>query len=434
MKQDVLITGISSQLQGVGRAQDGRVLFIDGAIPGERVRVDIQEGDGRFLNAVLLEVLEASERRVRPLCPHYATCGGCQAQHMTYEESLRLKKWVVGDALLRLGGLTEPVILDSLPSVPDIRYRNKAEYAVAFGKVGFFKGESHEIVEVTDCLLQHPDSVAAMKVLRRWLSENRFDELRYFVTRVNPDGRMMLVLSHEGSAPELQTLIAAWREESLGVACVMLCRLKNRPAHALDGDMKNIYGGETLDFTLSGLTCALSAKSFFQVNTAQAGRLYACALEFADLCGDETVIDAYSGVGTIALYMARRAKKVIGVEIVREAVRDAERNARRNKLSEKASFLQGAAEAVIPGICKASAPDVVAFDPPRKGLDPSLLSACLNAKPKKIVYVSCNPATLARDVKLFVKSGLYRFEKARPVDMFPWTAHVECVVLMTKRE
>jgi len=429
MGREIIITGISSKLEGVGRAGDGRVLFVKGALPGERVIVDVKESSERFVHADLLEIAEPSPHRTLPACPHYAVCGGCQAQHMSYEESLRLKRWAVVDALERIGGLADPSVLDTLPSNPNIRYRNKAEYAIADGKIGFFKGDSRKIVEVEDCILQHPVSVAAMKTLRRFLAKNQFKGLKYLVTRVNPEGRMMLALSHEGMPEDVRPFI----RELPDAAGISLCRLKKHHTHALDGELRRSAGETILDFALSGLTFALSMQSFFQVNTRQAEQLYACALEFTGLKGDETVIDAYSGVGTVALIMAREAKHVIGVEIVPEAVNDATQNAARNNLADKAVFLHGAAEKMIPQIVGTSRIDVVAFDPPRRGLDPSLIDACVVARPDKIVYISCNPATLARDIKRFVQSGAYRHEKTRPVDMFPWTAHVECVALLSKK-
>ena len=438
---EVLIHGSGSELQGVGRLPDGRAVFVPGALPGERVRVRVVKEADRFAEAALEDILEAAPTRVVPACPHYAACGGCQSLHMAYEYALHLKRQRVFDALARLGGVREPRVLDTLASEPATRSRNKAEYPIGPGPdgeltIGAFRSGSHEIIPLDDCLLQKEESVACLRWLKARLGRLRgARQLRYLVTRVNRRGETMVMLS--GITPNLQDGDILARELMSDIPCVVslyYCQLKPRAGHALDGRCARIAGADTLADELLGLKFELAPQAFFQVNPPQAERLYGKALEAA--LGDGSparVLDIYCGAGTITLAAARQAQHVTGVEIVAPAIENARRNAVRNGLADRADFICGDAAWEIPRLTRDGARfDAVILDPPRKGADKPALEAIIKAQPERIAYVSCNPATLARDVKLLSADG-YAPEWAQPVDMFPGTAHVETVVMMSRQ-
>ena len=427
------ITGIGSELQGVGRLADGRAVFVPGTIPGERVTATVTQDKGRFCEASFCDVLEPSEDRVVPACPHAGECGGCQARHIRYPRTLELKRQVVRDALTRIGGVESPLVRPTLGCDAPDRTRNKAEYPVAWqdghAVVGAFARGSHRVIPLTDCLLQRPQSVEAL----RWFSEhlNGLDgvgHLKYLVTRVNREGALMLILCAD--APILtvvQRLSPALSEALPSLRSLWLCHLNRRPSHALDGRCMRVFGETALPDTLMGLRFTISPQSFFQVNPAQAERLYDAALEAAGIgpgC-DMNVLDAYCGAGTITLCAARYARRVTGIEIVPPAIADAKRNAARNGLEAKAGFLCGDAATEIPRLLKRGERfDAAILDPPRKGADAALLEAIADACIPALAYVSCNPATLARDVKRLAARG-YRLEWAQPVDMFPFTGSTE---------
>ena len=434
------ITGIGSELQGVGRLADGRAVFVPGAIPGERVTAVVTQDKGRFCEASFCDAPEPSEDRVVPACPHAGECGGCQARHIRYPRTLELKRQVVRDALARIGGVEAPPVRPTLGCDAPDRTRNKAEYPVAWqdarAVVGAFVRGSHRVIPLEDCLLQRPQSVEAL----RWFSEhlNGLDgarRLKYLVTRVNREGALMLILCADAPIlPEVRRLSPILVEALPSLRSLWLCQLNRRPSHALDGRCTRVFGEATLPDTLMGLRFAISPQSFFQVNPDQAERLYAAALEAVGIgpgC-DMNVLDAYCGAGTISLCAARHARRVTGIEIVPPAIADAKRNAARNGLEAKAGFLCGDAATEIPRLLrKGERFDAAILDPPRKGADAALLEAIADARIPALAYVSCNPATLARDVKRLTARG-YRLEWAQPVDMFPWTGHVETVVLMSR--
>ena len=422
------ITGAASELQGVGRL-DGRAVFVPGALPGETVEIEIVKEQERYMVARLLRVLSPSPDRCAGDCRYAQECGGCQARHMTYELSLALKKQRVVDALQRIGGFPEPFVADTLGMAQPERCRNKAEYAINGDKIGLRRVDGRSILPVEDCLLQKEGSVRAMRALRGWLKSHPSTPLKYLVTRVSRAGEVMAILSYEGGWDASEAARAVSCAE---VKSVYGCRLRPGHAHALDGECRLIAGDAALKDELGGIGFTLAPQTFFQVNPTQVEALYKTALDFAGLTGRELVVDAYCGAGSIALYMARHAARVVGIEILPEAVRDARENAKRAGLSGKAEFFPGRVEAALPEMLrKGLKPDVVVVDPPRKGLDGALTKALVEAAPPRIVYVSCDPGTLARDLKL-LREGGYFLRKVQPVDMFPWTAHVECVALMSR--
>ena len=431
--EKIEITGISSELQGVGRLGDGRAVFVPGAIPGELVAAAITQDKGRFCEATLCDVLKPSPDRANPACPHAGLCGGCQARHMLYPRTLELKRQVVWDALSRIGGIGNPPVRSTLGCEAPDRTRNKAEYPIARqdGRfvIGAYARSSHRIIPLTDCLLQKPQSAEALEWFSRQLNSLAFaPHLKGLVTRVNREGALMLILCADAPIlTEARKLSPLLSEALPSLQSFWLCQQNRRPTHALDGRCTCLSGEKALPDTLMGLRFTISPQSFFQVNPPQTERLYAAALEAAGIwpgC-DMNVLDAYCGAGTITLCAARHARRAIGIEIVPPAIEDATRNAVRNGLDDRTRFICADAAAEIPRLLKRGERfDAAILDPPRKGADAALLDALADAAIPTLAYVSCNPATLARDVKRLGDRG-YRLEWAQPVDMFPWTGSVE---------
>ena len=430
----VAIHGAGSEMQGVGRLPDGRAVFVPGALPGEQVEIEITKDAQRFCEARLVRVLEASDHRRESACPYYGACGGCSARHMDYEYSLQLKRRRVYDALSRLGGVQDPLVYETIGAQQSDRCRNKAEYAMELKNgrlnIGCFAAKSHRVIPVSDCLLQREESIDLMRYLQKELpKQGCAGRIRYLVTRVNRAGEMCAVLSADAPVQgEIQRMSAAMIQAVPSLKSLYFCKLKMRPSHALDGECIHIRGEKTMLDTLMGLQFELSPQSFFQVNPAQAEKLYEKALEAAGLTenSDKRILDAYCGAGTITLSAARYAASALGVEIVPPAIENAKRNARRNRMEHKAQFICADAAREIPRrISRGERFDAAIVDPPRKGVEAALLHALADARIPVISYVSCNPSTLARDVKILSERG-YRLEWTQPVDMFPWSEHIEC--------
>ncbi len=422
------VTGSGSELQGVARLEDGRAVFVPGALPGEEVEIELGAMKDRFALGRLKRVLEPSPERAQPDCPNYGRCGGCRARHMTYREELRLKREKVFSALVHLGGLNAPEVADTLPSPLRCAYRNKTEFACAGGRVGVMEEGGGEVVDVESCLLQ---SEAMNRLLGLVKPRLGGVPARYLVLRESSSGEMMLTFSLT-RACDVTPLARELMRAEPALKSVYSCLLEARPAHALDGVCRLAEGAKTLCETLCGLRFQISPRSFFQVNRQQAERMYALALDMADLGPGARLADVYCGAGTISLAAASRGASVTGIEIVEDAVRDARANARANGLIDRADFICGDAAREYPQLSRRQPFDAVVADPPRKGLARPVVDALIAAPPRRLVYVSCDPATLARDVKLLTASGVYRFDKAVPVDMFPGTHHVESVVKLTR--
>jgi len=432
-KQIVKIHGIGSAMQGVGRLEDGRAVFVSGVIPGETAEIEIIKEADRYASARLVRVEEASAERCAPFCPHYGKCGGCAAQHMDYAATLKYKQTIVQDAIRRIGGQKEIEALPTIGMEDPFHYRNKIEYAVdRQGRLGFAKAGSHEIVPAAECPLAEEKATPVALAVEKWLgAEGRESRLRWVVVRVTKSGDVMLILSGDRAA----NIPALLKNLPDTVKSVQHCRLKMRPAHALDGDVKLLWGEKTLMEELAGMRFSLSAQSFFQVNRSQCEKLLALAVGAASN-GQKGALaaDVYCGVGTLSLAIAKSPDigQVFGFEIVPQAIRDAKDNAVVNGLSGKTCFFAGDAALTLPREIRGRELCAAIIDPPRKGAAPEVLRALMESKPQRICYVSCNPATLARD--LVILSEQYMIETVQPVDMFPWTEHVETVVLMTKTE
>ena len=439
--------GFGQDAQGVCR-HEGMAVFVTGLLPGERALVRIVKPEKRYAFGRVEKLLEASRDRAEPFCPIYRRCGGCSCQHMKYEASLEFKRTQVSDLLLRVGGVdidVPPVLGMESPYA----YRNKGAYPVGMRDgapvCGFFAPRSHDLIPLPPqgCRIQGEDSHAATQAVLRWMRESgadAYDEttgrglVRHVMTRRAKGGALMTVLvATSAQIPQRDALVRALREEVPGLQSVILCVNSRRTNVILSGDMLTLWGADTMEDELCGLRFSVSPLSFFQVNPAQTEKLYGLALDFAQLTGKETVVDAYCGAGTISLLLAKKARRVVGIEIVPQAIENARKNAARNSVAN-AEFLVGATEEVMPRlVADGLRPDVVVVDPPRKGCEEAVLDAIAQAAPQRVVYVSCGAPTLARDMKRLCENG-YRAERVQCVDMFCWTGAVETVMLLSKED
>lgn len=438
----VSITGYSSEGLGVARV-DGQVLFVHGGIAGEECDVLVMKVLKNTAFGKVVAVRRASPHRAEPACPYFGKCGGCAFWHMDYEEELSAKRQKVWDALERLGGQTPPE-LPILPSPSVLHYRNKVQYPVAPPhQIGFYRARSHQIIEVEHCLIQSQAAERVAAAVRNWMAEhqvNAYDEqtgkgwLRHLYVRTAQNGAALVCLVATGkNVPAEDALIGAVRTAWPDTAGIVL-NVNARPGNSILGpDYRVLWGAAELEDTLCGHVFALSVPSFYQVNRDQAEQLYALAVEFANLKGGETALELYCGAGTITLALAEVAGRVIGAEIVPEAIENAKANAVHNGISNVEFFCGDAGEMAQKCAAEGLRPDVVVVDPPRKGLAPEVIDAVAAMDPARVVYISCDPATLGRDVKRFAASG-YRLHRAAAVDMFPRTHHVETVVLLSKGE
>ena len=437
------MTSYTAEGMGVARLE-GRVVFVPGTIKGERWQVRLEKVNKNVAWGRGVELLDPSPERIEPDCPLYGRCGGCQFRHMTYDEELRAKRQRIQDALSRLGGV-ELELPPVLGAEDTLRYRNKVQFPVSMEKqglsVGYYQARSHSVLDARDCPLQ-PESVTRLRAaFKGWMEEQAvapYDEktgrglVRHLYVRTNSRGESLVCVVVNGkSLPQEEKLVEVLRKTEPGLAGVVLNSNTRDTNVILGTEYRTVWGRDWLEEELCGLTFQLSVPSFFQINRAQTQRLYALALEFAGLTGKETVLDLYCGIGTISLALAQRAGKVIGTEIVPQAIEDAKENARRNGLAN-AEFFCGDAGAVAEKLAREGVrPQVICVDPPRKGLGEEVPAVLAGMGPERIVYVSCDPATLARDVKRFGALG-YRAVRAQGVDLFPRCAHVETVVLLKK--
>ncbi|MBS6216560.1 MAG: 23S rRNA (uracil(1939)-C(5))-methyltransferase RlmD [Clostridiales bacterium] len=440
--QTLTVDAYSSDGAGVARL-DGAAVFVAGGLRGETCRVYLDKVGRTAVWGHVVEVLTPSPHRLAPDCPYDAQCGGCRFRHMTYAEELSAKRQRVEDALRRIGGLDLPVEA-ILGAVHPERYRNKAQFPVCPGpRIGFYQAGTHTVTDVADCLLQSEAAARLRTAAKEWMTafhipayqEKRGKGLvRHVYVRTNRRGQSLFCLLVNGtSVPHEAELVQVLRNAEPGLTGVVLGVNETRSNVILGGSYRTLWGNDFLDDTLCGLTFRLSVPSFYQVNPEQTEILYGKAAEFAALTGTETVLDLYCGIGTIGLTMAGRAGAVIGAEVVPEAVRDAQANAERNGITN-ARFLCGdAGEAARRLAQEGLRPDVVCVDPPRKGLREDVVETAASMAPQRIVYVSCDPATLARDLARFAQCG-YSAQKAVAVDMFPRTAHVETVCQLIRAD
>lgn len=445
-KAVITITGIAAGGDGVGRI-DGAVVFVPGTCRDDVAEIRIEYVKSGCFYGRVLRFLEASSHHRTDFCKNCDVCGGCNFAHMDYSEQLLAKKQIVEDAIHRIGGFRDFVVEETLSAPKNERYRNKMVFPLGVDKKGkavggFYAPGSHDLVPLTDC--RQGDSAAS-----GWLSAavkflNDFDisvyhektgkglARRLFVRLAEATREVMVVLTINGNslphADELVNRLLAVKTD-YKLTSVMLNIHKEANNLLLGSTNKLLFGRDYIEDILGGYSFRISAHSFYQVNSPQTERLYQTALDLAELSGNETVLDLYCGIGTISLFAARKAGRVIGVEVVPQAIENAKENAERNGVLNT-EFILGKAEEVAPKLKKEN-PAVVFLDPPRKGADKKALEAIITMAPEKIVYISCNPATLARDLKFLCGEG-YQLKTVIPVDMFPNTSHVETVALLTK--
>lgn len=442
---EVYIDNMAHEGQGVGRI-GGVATFVEGALIGEKVVAQIDKVYKNYVISHVVEILEKSHDRVKPLCSYANKCGGCSFQHLSYEGQLKYKTQKVKDNLERIGKVYTKVH-EIIGMKEPQRYRNKAQFPVGMldGEVvtGFYAPRSHDIVPIESCMIQNEISDNIARTVRNWIKKYNvsvYDEkagkglIRHIVTRVAfKTGEVMVILVVNGKhIPYKEQLIDALKKEIKGLKSVVLNINTKRTNVIMGKDNITIYGSDNIIDYIKDIKFEISPLSFFQVNPVQTEVLYGKVLEYADLKGNETVIDVYCGIGTISLFAAQKAFFVYGIEAVHQAVEDAKRNAYINGI-KNVEFISGQAEKVMPELVdKGVKADVVIIDPPRKGCDIPVLEAIVNMNPQKIVYVSCNPSTLARDLRYLDDKG-YKTMEVQPVDMFPYTHHVESVCLITNK-
>ena len=435
-----VIDGYSSEGLGIARV-NGAVVFVPHAVRGEEIDLRITKVMKTSCAGEIVKIHNPSPERMEPECPYAGKCGGCAYRHLTYPEELWAKRQRVQDALTRIGGL-ELTVEEILGAKNPEHYRNKSQYPVgADGSIGFFQARTHKVVPIRRCLIQTEAADRTAQAVGEWMRRYKisaYDEttgkglVRHVCVRVNRKGESLCCVVVNGNKvprePELAAYVTAAVPHTVGV----LLNSNTRRGNVVLGDKyRTLFGRNYLMDTLCGLEFKLSMPSFYQVNRDQAEVLYGKALEFAGLTGNETVLDLYCGIGTITLCLAKAAKRVIGAEIVPPAIRDAKENALRNHVENAEFFCGDAADIAAKLESDGLRPDVVTVDPPRKGLAPEVIASVAAMGPEKVVYVSCDPATLGRDVKIFREFG-YEAKRAAAVDMFPGTAHVETVVLLSK--
>ena len=463
----VTIEDIGVNGEGIGKV-DGYTLFIKDAVIGDVAEVKVMKAKKNYGYARLMQVITPSEYRVEPRCNFARKCGGCQIQEMSYEQQLAFKQKKVRDNLERIGGFSPELLDETMEPIVGMQepfcYRNKAQFPFGTDKdgnpiTGFYAGRTHDIIANTDCALGVPANREILEIILRFMRKYQipsYDEktgeglIRHALIRYGFTTKEIMVclvinraeekmhaqkewIPHQNELVEMLTAIK-------GMTSITVSPNQKRTNVIMGDSYKVLWGQGTITDYIGNVKYQISPLSFYQVNPVQTEKLYKLALEYAGLQGEETVWDLYCGIGTISLFLAQKAKEVRGVEIVPQAIEDARRNAEMNDI-QNAEFYVGKAEEVLPEYYEkyqkahsgeTARADVIVVDPPRKGCEESLLRTMLDMKPERIVYVSCDSATLARDLKYLCENGEYEVKKWRAVDQFPMTVHVETVVLLSK--
>lgn len=444
-KYTVEIIGMNHEGQGVGRVDDF-IVFVEGAILDEVVEILAIKVTKSYAVGKLLKIIKPTPARTTPFCASYKRCGGCSLQHMSYKAQLDYKTNIVKDAVQRIGKIEGVHIHSTMGMKNAFRYRNKAQFPVGQNgdkvNIGFYAGRTHEIIESSECGIQDELSDRVRNIVKDFMIKYKisvYDEkkgsglVRHIITRVGfKTGEIMVVIVISGKdLPFKKELIDELTKAIPGIKSIMLNVNTKNTNVILGGENIRIFGNETITDFIGKFKFEISPLSFYQVNSVQTEVLYKKALEYAGLAGNEVVFDLYCGIGTISIFLSEKAKKVYGVEVVEEAVRDAKRNAELNNV-RNVEFITGEVERIIPEVYQQGVKaDVVVLDPPRKGCDEVLLKAIVEMEPQRIVYVSCNPSTLARDLKFLTGNG-FKAVEIQPVDMFPYTPHVETIVLIQR--
>ena len=431
--------------EGVGKINNFTV-FVKGAIKGETVKIKLIKVNKTYGIAKLLEVIVPSQHREKPVCSIYKRCGGCNLQHISYTEQLNFKTQRVKDVMERVGKLEDAKIHNTIGMEFPYNYRNKVQLPVGSIDsevvVGFYAPRSHDIINMEHCYIQSKLGDKVILILKEWMKENKikpYDEkthsgiIRHIMLREGFRTKevMVVIVTNGAKLPNAKSLVQKLRENILNLKSVIQNINEDKTNVILGQKSITLWGQDTISDYIGDFRFNISPLSFFQVNPIQTQVLYNKAMEYADLNGDEIVFDAYCGTGTISLFLSKKAKMVFGVEIIPQAIDNANENKKENNVNN-VEFIVGKSEEEIPKLIKSGInPDVIVLDPPRKGCEESLLHAIAEAAPKKIVYVSCDPATLARDLRILEDLN-YRAVEIQPVDMFPQSAHIETVVKLTK--
>ena len=457
-KNDVLtvkIEDMGHDGEGIGKCE-GYTLFVKDTVIGDLAEVKVIKAKKNYGYARLMRLIKPSEHRVEPICPVARPCGGCQLQMLDYAEQLRFKEKKIAENLQRIGGMTEIPMEPIVGMETPFRYRNKAQFPIGQDKngkriTGFYAGRTHQIMENRNCYLGVKQNEEILNRVLTWMEENRvpaYNEetgkglVRHVLIRFGfTTKEIMVCLVVNGKKLPAEEKLIGSLTELKGMTSISLSVNRERTNVIMGKEIHCLWGQSYITDYIGNVKYQISPLSFYQVNPAQTERLYGLALEYAGLTGNETVWDLYCGIGTISLFLAQKAKKVYGVEIVPEAIADAKNNAKINQI-ENAEFFVGKSEEILPSYYNQYAKDhpgeqahadVIVVDPPRKGCEENLLHTMASMQPDRIVYVSCDSATLARDVKVLGELG-YEVKKIRGVDQFPMTCHVETVVLLSKGE
>lgn len=431
---------------GIGKFE-GFTVFVDGGLVKDKIKVKITKSKKNYAVGDIVEIIEPSPYRVERKCSkELKDCGGCQIQELDYQEQLNIKTNEVKQVISRIGKLEDVVVHPALGMEEPFRYRNKAQFPIqkvdGSPVIGFYKKKSHDIIPTDQCIIQHDVNDKIIKIIKTYIRAYKvsvYDEkthtgvLRHLVTKVGfASKEVMVVLVANGrKLPYLNELASVLKENIPGFKTLVVNVNREKTNVILGNENRVIYGDGKINDNIGDLVFEISPLSFFQVNPVQTEVLYNKALEYAALGENDTVFDIYCGIGTISLFLAQRAKKVYGIEIVEEAIKDAKRNAEINNL-DNVEFYVGKAEDVVPKMYKqGKRANVVVVDPPRKGCDEKVLDTIVSMQPDRVVYVSCNPSTLARDLAYLNERG-YKCLEVQPVDMFPHSVHIENVALIVK--
>lgn len=445
---DIISQGYEGE--GIAKINETFPIFIEGALKGEKVKARVVKSKKNFAYARLIDVIEASKERCEAKCHINKRCGGCKLQHSTYKEQLNFKFERVKDCINKIGKLDNSIVKFPLGMDEPWRYRNKVQLPIGMVngelKIGFFAPRSHDIIDMETCLIQDEIADKVVELTKQWIKRNNikpynidgsYDEtgiLRHIMIRRGfTTNEVMVVLVTNGvKLPNKDEFVKLMVENIPGIKSIVQ-NINSKPTNVILGqECITLWGEPTISDYIGDFKFNISPLSFFQVNPTQTEVLYGKALEYAQLTGDETVFDAYCGTGTITLFLSQKAKRVYGVEIIPQAIENANINAKENNV-DNVEFFVGESEVVIPDLInKGVKADVVVVDPPRKGCDVKLLNSITNINAERIVYVSCDPSTLARDLAILEENG-YKTLEVQPVDMFPQTAHIENVALLTKR-
>lgn len=447
--EEYIVDIIDNGFEGEGIAKiNNFTIFIKGAIKGEKIRILILKVNSSYAFAKIIEIIEASEYRCEEDCNSYKRCGGCDLRHIKYEKTLEIKKNMV-QSLINKTLSNKIKVNDAIGMEKPFNYRNKAQYPIGLNKegepiFGVFANRTHDIININHCKIQTKISEEIAQYIIEFIKENDikvYDEknnkgvFRHIIVKVGmtTDEVMCVLVTNEEKIRKEKELIQGLKERFPEIKTIVK-NINNKNTNVILGN-KNIilYGDGYIEDKLGEYTFKISSMSFYQINPIQTEKLYNLAIEKAELTGNETILDLYCGIGTIGIFASKHVKQVYGIEIIPQAIQDAKENAKLNNI-KNAEFIVGDVEFALSELIETRKimPEVVFVDPPRKGLDNTTIQNLLKVEPKKIIYISCNPATLVRDLKIFEKK--YEIKDIMPVDMFPWTKHVECVAVLQLKQ